>query len=148
MGKYAIIAIVSVAAYFLVFKDPYPDTIKFQGHSFSSKEDINDTLNDLDIFKYRDVSNNHNLMFAISKDKGVTLTDLSDIYINMFERQGYNFKEQDDKYLGINADTKIYMAESKNIKGVVVYIAKADSAAPTKIEDATSIFFDIESFTL
>lgn len=148
MNKYIVVAIIAVAAYFFLIKDPYPETITFQGHSLGSKENINDTLNDLDIFKYKDSSNNHNFMLAISNDKAVTLSDLSEIYINVFERQGFKFKKKDNRHLGINDDTVIYLAESKYISGITVYIAKADASAPTRIGSANDIFFDLESFSL
>lgn len=148
MNKYVIVAIIAVTAYFFLIHDPYPETIIFQGHSLSSKENINDTLNDLDIFKYKDSANNHNFMLAVSNDEAITLGDLSSIYINIFERQGFRFKKKDNRRIGIKDDTVIYVAESKNIGGVTIYIAKSDSSASTNIESADDIFFDLESFSI
>lgn len=148
MNKLAFIAVLAVAAYFFVIKDPYPDTINFHGHTFSSKEDHNNSSNDLDIYKYSDSSKNHNFMFAISNDAAVTLTDLSEVYLNLFKQQGFKFKEQDNRHLGIHKDTVIYIANSGNINGVVVFATRKDASTPTAIGDANSIFFDLETFIL
>ena len=146
MNKYVLIVIVFVASYFLIFKDPYPKTVEFNGYSFSSKADNNNSRNkDLDIFSYRDKSNNRVLMFAITNDAAITFTDLSKQYLGRFEYQGATFTQDGTRYLGSKSDEVIYMTEASHINALIVYVEKGSLQSPS---DTDRLFSELENFSL
>jgi hypothetical protein len=149
MNKYVLVVIVFVASYFLIFKDSYPNAVEFNGHTLSSKEDNNNSRNkDLDIFSYSDKSNHHVLMFAITNDAAITLSDLSKQYLGRFEYQGYSFSKSGTNFIGRKSDEIIYMAESPNINALIVYIEKGASQSPRHPSDAAGLFNELENFLL
>lgn len=149
MSKFLLVAIVIVASYFLIFKDSHPKTVEFNGNTLSSKTDNNNSQNnDLDIFSYSDKSNHHVLMFAITNDTSITLSDLSKQYLGRFEYQGYSFSKNGTRFLGRKSDEIIYMAESSNINALIVYVEKGASQSPRNPSDAVELFNELESFLL
>jgi len=148
MYKYALVGLFAVVAYFVVFKDSYPSKVEFRGHTLGSKEDNNNTVDkNLDIFSYRDKSNHHVLVFAIRNNSEFTLTDLSEQYLGRFQHQGYKFKRNGARHLGVKADEAIYMTEAKNIEGIIMYIEKGSSPIPRAPNDGANIFSDLENFS-
>jgi hypothetical protein len=149
MNKYIFVAIACVASYFFIFKDSYPKTVEFNGHTFSSKTNNNNSLNkDIDIFSYSDKSNHHALMFAITNNLAITLSDLSKQYLRRFEEQGYSFSKNGTRLLGKKSDEVIYMTESPNINALIVYVEKGALQSPRNPSDAAGLFNALENFSL
>jgi len=147
MKNYVIIAVIVAVVYVVFFKDPYPSTVEFNGHTLGSKEDNNDTVDKkFDIFSYRDSSNHHILMFGIRNNSTNTLDSLKELYIANFQRQGFKFKEDGERQLGIKKDEAIYVTEAKNMEAIVMYVEKGGSSIPTSPSDGSSVFTDLEYF--
>jgi len=147
MKNYVIVAVIAAVLYVVFIKDPYPSTVEFNGYTLGSKEDNNDTVDkEFDIFSYRDSSNHHILMFAIRNNSTRTLDSLKELYIANFQRQGFKFKEDGERQLGLKGDEAIYVTETKNMEAIVMYVEKGSSSIPTSPSDGSSIYTDLEYF--
>jgi hypothetical protein len=147
MKNYVVVAVIVAVLYVIFFKDPYPSTVEFNGYTLGSKEDNNDTVDkEFDIFSYRDNTNHHVLIFGVRNNSTFTVDDLTKQYVSNFQRQGYKFKEEGTRHLGIKGDEVIYITEAKNMEAIVMYVEKGGSPMPTSPSDGSSVFTDLEYF--
>jgi|GEM_PF-3267169 len=146
---YKIIGVAALVAigYFMFFNSSYPDKISFQGNVLSNKQDNNNSLNkEIDAFSYSDVSRHHNMMFAILNDSKVTVAGILDQYTGRFRHQGFRFTNEENRYLGKRNDERLYIGSLQHQRGIIAYVVKADADAPNFIEDADTLFLDLESY--
>jgi len=150
MAKYIVIGVVLVMGYFLFIKDPYPSDIYFQGVQLGSKQDNNNSLNkNVDIFSYRDSTNNHVLLLALVNDSpSVTVEGITSQYIARFESQGLKFQQEGSRYLGVMSDIVMYVAVAKNMNAFIAYTEKGGGSTPRSVNEASDIFSDLENFSL
>ena len=148
MYKYLFVAFVAALGYFMFFYDSYPSNFDFRENTFGVKEDQNNTLDkEFEIFSYKDKSNHHVLIFAIRNRSELTLDDLTKQYLGRFQYQGFKFKSDAARHVGVKGDEVIYMTILKNIEGVIIYIEKGGVSKPNNQSDVSVVFIDLENFT-
>jgi len=149
MKNYIVIALVAVIAYTVFFKDPYPSTVNFRGHTLGEKEDYNvHSDSRLNVFSYKDNTGHHVLIVGMRNESSITLDDISKQYLRLFQTQGVKFVQEGDRHLGVRDDEAIYIAEAKNMDAIVMYVEKGGSTMPEVPSDGSSVFTDLEFFTL
>ena len=149
MYKYILAALVTASVYFLFLSEPYPNSLDFRGITFASKVNNNNSQDKgIDIFRYSDKSGDHVFMFAIMNDTSTSLKGLSDHYLKLFKGQGYKFKQEDSRYIGINADNIIYLTRSKSFEGLAMFATTVDPLDSNGRSNDDTIFMDLEFFTI
>jgi predicted membrane protein len=151
MVKFAFIVIAIVAGYVFFYKDAYPDSTVFRGRVLESKKYHNNSQNKkIDVFSYRDSSNQHVLLFAVLGDPEVKIGGTKNQYLGNFERQGFIFQHDGKRFFGRHADTAIYMTATKIEKkdSVIVYTEKGVVPLPDTLNDADLLFSELEHFSL
>ena len=147
-AKYLIAIVLLAALYFVFFATELPDEIEYRGQTLGPREKVaNNSTRNFDIYSYRDKTNHHVLLFVMVKDDSATAQQLLEFYVGNFERQGFDFRADDGRYLGTKDDEVIYMTKAMQIDSAVAYVEKAPSRMPTGFRDASDIFSDLERFS-
>ena len=137
-----------VAVYFIFFANSLPREIEFQGHTLGPREKIeNNTNRNFDIYSYRDRTNHHVMLFVMAKDESATAQQLLEFYISNFEAQGFNFRNQDNRFLGTKGDEVIYMTKAPKIDSAIAYIEKGPDSVPSSLSGTSSVFSDLENYS-
>lgn len=114
------------------FLDPLPQKIDFQGTTLAEREDNNDSLNkEIDVFSYRNPNNTKVLTIASVNNSDISLADFRQRYLSNFERQGINFKQQGNRYLGSKANTQLYITENYMLGALLIYAEQSNNGMPT-----------------
>ena len=145
-AKLVVPVLLLVAAYFIFFASDLPGDIEFQGHTLGPRERVeNNSLKEFEIYSYSDRSRNHVLLIVMSSaDDSPSRGELLAFYIQNFKAQGFKFKQDDERHLGIKGDEVIYMTVAPRIDSAVAYIEKSEEAA-TSLRGASDIFSDLET---
>lgn len=115
----------SAVSVFLVWHAPHPDTIEFMGHTLSSPQNNNNSKeDDLDILSYRDPSNHRILLLAERNGSKVSIEHLLQQYVGRFRFQGFEFTEQDNRWIGQRKNERLYATPSVAFDGIVIYVEK------------------------
>ena len=150
-GKAAIpvlLFIVFLTMYFIVFDNNPPKEIEFQGHTLGPREETeNNSIKDFRIFNYKDRSGNHMLLLLMLEDDSATLNELLAVYVSIFKAQGYEFRTDGVRHLGLKGDEAIYLTTVANLDSVIGYIEKNPDRRPTKPDDAESLYSALERFS-
>jgi hypothetical protein len=148
LAKPALVVIIAVAAYFIFFANSLPKNIEYRGNTLGPRQDVeNNSIKNFDIVSYNDKSNYHILLFLMPEDESVTTQELVDVYIVSFEAQGYKFRKDGNKHLGLKGDEVIYMTIAARMNAAVAYIEKDSKPVPRNPGDANDIFSSLVDFS-
>ena len=143
-----LLIIAILAAYFIFFAGNPPSEFVFQGHTLGSREETENNSNkDFRIFSYKDSSANHMLLLLMPEDDSVTADELIAFYAGNFKAQGFRFSTDGTRQLGLRDDEAIYLTIAANLESAIAYIEKDAKPAPSKPDDADSLFLALERFT-
>ena len=150
-GKAAIpvlLIIIFLAMYFIVFDNKPPKEIAFQGHTLGPREETEyNSIKDFRIFSYKDVSGNHMLLLLMLEDDSATVKELLAVYVGIFKAQGFKFRTDGDRHLGLKGDEVIYLTIAANLDSVIGYLEKDPDRRPAKPDDAESLYSALEIFS-
>ena len=148
-ARFVVPILVVVGVYFLFFSSNLPGDIEFQGHTLGPRESVeNNSLKEFDIYSYSDDSRDRLLLLVMSStDESPPPAELLAFYIQNFKAQGFSFKTDDKRHLGIKGDEVIYMTLAPRIDSAVAYIEKS-ATAPTSMRGASDIFSNLEGLSL
>ena len=150
-GKAAIPVLIIIAfltMYFIFFANSPPREILFQGHILGPREETENNSNkDFRIFSYKDSSANHMLILLMPEDDSVTADELIAFYAGNFKKQGFRFSTDGTRQLGLRDDEAIYLTTAANLESAIAYIEKGAKPAPSKLDDADSLYLALESFS-
>ena len=137
-----------VAVYFFFFASNMPREIEYRGQTLGPREQIeNNSSRNFDIYSYSDRTNHHVMLFVMAKDETATSQQLLEFYISNFEAQGFNFRSQDNRFLGIKGDEVIYMTKAPKIDSAIAYLEKGPDPFPSSLSGASSVFSDLENYS-
>lgn len=89
LAKPALVAIIAVAAYFIIFANSLPRDIEYRANTLGPRQEVeNNSSKNFEIVSYKDKTNYHVLLFLMREDQLVTTQELLDFYVGNFEAQG------------------------------------------------------------
>ena len=149
MAKPVLIAVIALLVYFVVFYDRMPKELVYRGNTLGPRQSVENNSNrDFEIVTYKDRSNYHQLVFLIPEDDSVTTQDLLDFYSANFKAQGFAFKNDGARRLGLKGDEVIYFTIARKMNAAIAYIEKGPAPLPESPGDATDVFASLAGFTL
>ena len=149
LAKLVLVLTACVAVYFLFVANDLPDKMEFQGHTLGPRTKVeNNSLRDFEIYSYADWNNQHVLFFLLPDTQSVSSQELMEFYGASFKAQGFRFRKQDNRHLGLKSDEAIYMTLAPAMNAVVVYAEKDPSPAPKKPSDAKEVFASLAALSV
>jgi len=148
-AKPVVIAIICVAAYFIIFSNSMPRDIEYRGNTLGPRQEVENNSNkEFEIISYKDESNYHVLLFLLPEDQSVTTQELLEFYVGNFKAQGFKFRSDGNMHLGLKGDEVIYMTIAAKMNAAIAYIEKDPEPRPRKPSDANDIFSSLAGFSL
>lgn len=146
--KPAIVGIIVVAAYFIIFGNSLPRDIEYRGNTLGPRQEVeNNSSKNFEIVSYKDKTNYHVLLFLMPEDQSVTTQELLDFYVGNFEAQGFKFRKDGTMHLGLKGDEVIYMTIAAKVNAAIAYIEKDPKPLPRTPSDANDIFSSLVDFS-
>lgn len=148
LAKPALVVIIAVAAYFIIFANSLPGDIEYRGNTLGPRQEVeNNSSKNFEIVSYKDKTNYHALLFLMPEDQSVTTQELLDFYVGNFEAQGFKFRKDGTMHLGLKGDEVIYMTIAAKMNAAIAYIEKDPKPLPGRPSDANDIFSSLADFS-